>query len=91
MTDPYAQFADELAAVRDRSIAALRQASDHRRVKQLANNIHARLQGENQADALLALTKTLGVWLRSMPPEEQITSVSIVVALLTQEITGDNA
>ena len=91
MTDPYAQFADELAAVRDKSIATLRQASDHRRVKQLASNFHASLQGESQADGLLAITKTLGVWLRSLPLEEQVTCISVVVTLLTQEITSDNA
>ena len=91
MTDPYAQFADELAAVRDKSIATLQQASDYRRVKQLASNFHASLQGESQADGLLALTKTIGVWLRSLPLEEQVTCISVVVALLTQEITSDNA
>jgi hypothetical protein len=86
-----ADFDRQLTEARDRSVATLRQASDHRRVEQLARNIHARLQGENQANALLALTKTLGVWLRSMPLNEQITSISIIAHLVTQEILGPDA
>lgn len=84
-----AEFDRELHEVRDRSIANLRQAADHRRVELLARNINARLKGESQADAILAITRVLGVWLCSMPPSEQITGIAIITSLVTEQITGD--
>lgn len=86
-----AQFDQQLAAARDNSIATLRQAADHRRVKQLARNIHAMLQGESQGDSLLALTTILGNWLRSMPVQEQITALSLISHLVAQEVLDPNA
>ncbi len=91
MTNPSrddARFDRDLAAACDRSIANLRQAADHRRVEQLARHIHASLQGEAQANCMLAITRVLGVWLRSMTPEEQITGIAIVTSLVAQEIAG---
>ena len=80
------QFDRELAAARDRSVTTLRQAADHRRVEHLARQIHATLQGESQANSCLALTQTLGHWLRSMPPNEQITTIAVIVSLIGQEL-----
>jgi hypothetical protein len=82
------QFDRDLVAARNRSIANLRQAADHRRVEQLARHIHASLQGESRANSMLAITRVLGVWLRSMSPNVQIIGIAIVTAMVTQEITG---
>lgn len=86
-----AAFDAQLHEARDRSIANLRQAAEPRCVELLARNIHARLKGESQADAMLAITKVLGVWLRSMPLNEQITGIAIIASLVAQEITGGDA
>jgi hypothetical protein len=91
MPDPRAQFDADLKAARDRSIATLRKAADHRRVEILARNIHASLQGESIANATLALTKVLGVSMRSRPHDEQITGIAIVATLITQALLGDDA
>jgi hypothetical protein len=83
-----AAFDRELFASRDRLIANLRAAGDHRRAEHLAKNIYAMLQGESQANAMLALTRLLGVWLRSVPHEEQVTGVAVITSLVTQQILG---
>jgi hypothetical protein len=84
-TDP-----DEFDFSCDRSIAALRQVADHRRAELLARNIHASLQGENKANALLALVQVLGVWLSSEPLERQITGLAVISRLITQQLLGDD-
>ena len=82
------QFDRDLVDARNRSIANLRQAADHRRVEQLARHIHASLQGESQANSVLAITMVLGVWMRSMPLNEQITGIAIIASLVAHEIAG---
>ena len=84
-TDP-----DEFDFSCDRSIAAFRQVADHRRAELLARNIHASLQGENTANALLALVQVLGGWLSSEPLERQITGLAVISRLITQQLLGDD-
>ena len=52
-------------------------------------HIHASLQGEYTADALLALVQLLGIWLSSEPLERQITGLAVISRLITQQLLGD--